>query len=75
MIRKLQVLVAGKGNEEDLQISNDEISILYVNSPKVVAETGDPQVKQIEICADGYLDDTFGEGFFDEATKLSHKLM
>ena len=75
LIRKLQVLVAGKGNEEDLQISNDEISILYVNSPKVVAETGDPQVKQIEICADGYLDDTFGEGFFDEATKLSHKLM
>lgn len=75
LIRKLQVLVAGKDNEEDLQISNDEISILYVNSPKVVEETGEPQVKQIEICADGYLDDTFGEGFFDEATKLSHKLM
>lgn len=75
LIRKLQVLVAGKGNEEDLQISNDEISILYVNSPKDVEETGEPQVKQIGICSDGYLDDTFGEGFFDEATKWSKKLM
>ena len=75
LIRKLQVLVAGKGNEEDMQISNDEISILYVNSPKVVAETGDPQVKQIRIKEDGCLDSPFGTGFFDEADNQAMELL
>lgn len=75
LIRKLQVLVAGKDNEEDLQISNDEISILYVNSPKVVEETGEPQVKQIRIGEDGRLDSPFGPGFFDEAKSLVMKML
>ena len=75
LIRKLQVLVAGKDNEEDLQISNDEISILYVNSPKVVEETGEPQVKQIGIQEDGRLDSPFGTGFFDEADNQAMELL
>ena len=75
LIRKLQVLVAGKGNEEDLQISKDEISILYVNSPKVVKETGVPQVKQIGIQEDGRLDSPFGTGFFDESKSLVMQML
>ena len=74
LIRKLQVLVAGKVDETDVKINNDEISLLYVDASR---EKGidEPQVKRIEICEDGYLDDTFGEGFFDEATKWSKKLI
>lgn len=75
LIRKLQVLVAGKGNEEDLQISNDEISILYANPPKTVEETGEPQVKQIGIQEDGRLDSPFGTGFFDEADNQAMELL
>ena len=75
LIRKLQVLVAGKGNEEDLQISKDEISILYVNSPKDVEETGEPQVKQIRIGEDGCLKPSFGTGFFDEADNQAMELL
>ena len=75
LIRKLQVLVAGKDNEKDMQISKDEISILYVNSPKDVEETGEPQVKQIRIGKDGRLDSPFGTGFFDEADNLAMGLL
>lgn len=75
LIRKLQVLVAGKGSEEDLQISNDEISILYVNSPKVVEEKGEPQVKKIRVQEDGRLDSPFGTGFFDEADNQAMELL
>ncbi len=75
LIRKLQVLVAGKGCEEDLQISNDEISIIYVNSPKVVKEKGEPQVKKIGVQEDGRLDSPFGTGFFDEADNQAMELL
>ena len=77
LIRKAQLLAAkivpietetlapvfyGKGVES--------ISIYYVD-PKVKGQSA----KRINICSDGYLDDSFGEGFYDEATKLSRKLM
>lgn len=75
LVRKLQVLVAAKGNEEDLQISNDEISIIYVNSPKVVEEKGVPQVKKIGVQEDGRLDSPFGTGFFDEADNQAMELL
>ena len=58
-----------------MQISKDEISILYVNSPKDVEETGEPQVKQIRIGKDGRLDSPFGTGFFDEADNLAMGLL
>ena len=38
-------------------------------------QTGEPQVKPIGICSDGYLNDSFGSGFFDESTSLSKQLM
>ncbi len=75
LIRKFQVLVAGKDDTEDFTISNKDISIYYLNSPHKVLDRGESQVKKIEICKDGYLDDSFGEGFFDEATKWSKILI
>jgi AAA15 family ATPase/GTPase len=68
LIRKLQLLVANE------KISNEEVSILYVNTKEDNPE-GDIKVKSIQICKDGYLDDSFGPGFFDEASTLSRQLM
>ena len=48
----------------------DSISIYYVD-PKVKGQSA----KRINICSDGYLDDSFGEGFYDEATRLSRRLI
>ena len=73
LIRQLQLLVGGK--DEKMEISNKDISILYVYSPDDALEAGEPLVKQIGLCKDGYLDDTFGPGFFNEATRLSRLLM
>ena len=75
LIRRLQVLVGNKDKDSELNIKNDDISIFYINSQLDVKNTGEPLVKHIKICEDGYLDDTFGTGFFDEASKLSKKLM
>ena len=73
LIRRLQLLVAGK--DDFLHLSNDEVSVMYIYSLEESQETGVPQVKEIKICKDGYLDDTFGPGFFDEATSLSRQLL
>ena len=70
LIRKLQLLVSG--HVEGIIADRSRVSIYYIYSPD---EKSKQKVKRIEICADGYLDDTFGEGFYDEATKLSRKLM
>lgn len=76
LIRKLQLLAAKKvpleTNPEKpifYEKGLDNISIFYVD-PKQKQ-----QVRRIYICKDGYLDDTFGEGFYDEATKLSRRLI
>lgn len=68
LIRRLQVLVADKENA----ITPKEISLNYVEKD---GNTGVSSNRKIEVCEDGYLDDTFGEGFFDEATKWSKKLI
>lgn len=73
IIRKFQLLVAGIDKEEKLD--NEDISVLYVYSPNEAERTGEPQIKTIGICSDGYLNDSFGSGFFDESTSLSKQLM
>lgn len=73
LIRKLQLLVAGK--DEKLLLGTDNLSIVYVYSLEESQKEGVPQVKDIKVCKDGYLDDTFGPGFFDEATSLSRQLL
>ena len=70
LIRKLQLLVSG--NVEGVVIDRAMVSIYYINSED---DKSKQKVKRIGICSDGYLDDTFGEGFYDEATKLSRQLM
>ena len=70
LIRKMQVLVAEK------RVEPDDVSLLYVNEADASRRAeGEPHVKEIGICKDGYLSDTFGTGFFDEATSLSRQLL
>ena len=77
LIRKVQLLAAKIDPLDDktnipvyYEKGVDSISIFYVN-PKHIEQP----VKRINICSDGYLDDSFGEGFYDEATRLSRRLM
>ncbi|MBQ9213081.1 MAG: DUF3696 domain-containing protein, partial [Bacteroidales bacterium] len=73
LIRRLQLLVAGIETEQKLD--KNDVSIAYIYTKEEAEKENQPIVKNISICEDGYLDDTFGSGFFDEATKLSRKLM
>jgi predicted ATPase len=71
LIRKLQYLT-GKG-----EIKPEDTVIYYFYPPDHpdVLEGKEPQVKRINILADGGLDDNFGEGFFDEATHWKFELL
>lgn len=73
LIRKLQVLVAEK------MIQPEKIALHYLYSPdnelREEDEKAEPQVKLINILSDGSLSDSFGSGFFDEATKRYQDLM
>ncbi|OAB30562.1 Protein of unknown function [Flavobacterium fryxellicola] len=68
MIRKLQFLTAKKS------IGIDKSIIYYFNADKYVT-ANEPKVKPIEIRENGNLSDTFGPGFYDEATQLQFDLM
>ena len=70
LIRKLQLLVSG--HIEGVNADRSMFSIYYINSGE---DKSKQKVKRIGICNDGYLDDSFGEGFYDEATRLSRQLM
>jgi predicted ATPase len=67
-IRKLQYLTAKE------VLSPDDSVIYYFNDDKYVSKT-EPKVKEIFINEDGGLTDSFGPGFFDEATKLQFDLI
>ncbi|MGM0934605.1 MAG: DUF3696 domain-containing protein [Bacteroidota bacterium] len=68
LIRKLQYLTAKK------ELSSEESVIYYFNADKHVSRD-EPKVKKIEITSTGNLTDTFGPGFYDEATRLKFDLM
>ena len=68
LIRKLQFLTAKK------TITSNQSIIYYFNADKHVTAT-EPKVKAIEITSNGNLTDTFGPGFYDEATHLQFQLM
>ena len=70
LIRKLQLLVSG--HVKGINADRSMVSIYYINSEE---DRSKQKVKRIGICRDGYLDDTFGEGFYDEATSLSRQLL
>lgn len=70
LIRKMQLLVSGK------MVDSDDISLLYVyDSDESRRPEGESQIKDIGICSDGYLNESFGSGFFDEASSLSRQLL
>lgn len=66
LVRKVQTLVASG------QITNDNLSILYVDEPK---GSNKNRVRRIEVEDDGCLKEPFGPGFFDEADSLAMKLL
>ncbi|WP_185967793.1 DUF3696 domain-containing protein [Formosa sediminum] len=70
LVRKLQFLVASK----DVEMTTEDVMIHYVNSDDNVSVI-EPKVKQIEINENGGLTDTFGPGFYDEATNLQFQLI
>jgi len=63
LIRKLQHLAVKK------KLKPEESIIYYFNNLDIIP-TGEKQIKELKIREDGMMDDDFGEGFFDEATKL-----
>ena len=69
LVRKLQLLVATK------ELNSKDVSILYINSAFDENDKDIEIVKSISICDDGYLDGSFGPGFYDEAISLSRKLI
>jgi predicted ATPase len=67
-IRKLQYLTAKK------ELGTEDSVIYYFNDDRYVSNT-EPKVKEIFINQDGGLTDSFGPGFYDEATKLQFDLI
>ena len=63
-IRKLQFHTANKF------ITPEDTALYYLYDPQNPPTNGDPQVKRLRIGEDGKLDGKFGEGFFDESTRL-----
>jgi len=70
LIRKLQYLTA-KG---DRKLKPEDTIIYYFYHPDKVP-VGEKQVKKINIQEDGRLSQPFGEGFFDESSRLMIELM
>lgn len=68
IIRKMQILTAEKA------ISPSDCLIYYFINPNKVSNTSE-QITRIEIKENGMLSDDFGEGFFDEATKMKFELL
>ncbi len=70
LIRKLQYLIAS--NESDLD--TEDVSVYYLNNPKTIPE-GEKQVYKLDIRKDGFMNNDFGKGFFDEASTVSLSLL
>lgn len=67
-IRKLQYLVAKK------ECKPEDIALYYFTNPESLEE-GEEQVRKINFLPDGGLSDSFGKGFYDEATSLKFDLL
>jgi hypothetical protein len=70
LIRKLQYLVGSM----DSDFQKEDVIMYYFNDDESVS-TIEPKIKEISINSDGGLTDSFGPGFFDEATKLQFDLI
>ena len=63
LVRKLQLLTAKK------EIKPEDTAIYYFNNPKNIPKD-EKQIKRLYIDESGFMNDDFGTGFFDEASKL-----
>ncbi len=68
LIRKLQVMVAKK------EVDSSVISIAYIDHPDKKKRDGSNQVRNITIQENGILSESFGNGFYDEASRLALEL-
>ena len=69
-IRKLQYLVGS----EDHFLRPEMLSMYYLHDPKRIPE-GEEQVYRLDLREDGFMNNDFGKGFFDEASTLSLGLL
>ncbi|QDO95306.1 AAA family ATPase [Formosa sediminum] len=65
LIRKIQYLIASKKG-----IVSGNVAVYYLYDPNFIPE-GEEQVYKLDIRNDGFMNNDFGEGFFDEASNLS----
>ncbi len=70
LIRKIQYLIASK----DSKLTNNDVSVYYLNDPRNIPE-GEEQIYKLDIRKDGFMNNDFGKGFFDEASTLSLGLL
>ena len=70
LIRKLQFLIAS----DESKLKSNDISVYYMQNPKQMVENS-PQVYKLDIREDGFMNNDFGKGFFDEASTLSLGLL
>ncbi len=70
LIRKLQYLIAN----ENVEISNEDVCIYYFHSPHRTP-LNSKQIYKLDIRKDGFMNNDFGKGFFDEASSLSLSLL
>jgi predicted ATPase len=68
LIRKLQYLTAKK------EIESKDTVIYYFHHPDEIPK-GEKQIKKLTIRDDGMMDGDFGEGFFDESSRLTMDLL
>ena len=69
LIRRFQYLVAKK------ELKRKEIVIHYFSTMNTIQDHNETRVKSIKINEFGGLTDSFGSGFFDEATRLKFELL
>lgn len=74
LIRKFQTLVVRNSMDSPIDITPEDISIVYISDDRHV-EKGEPKIKNIHIEKDGSLDDNFGSGFYDESRSLALDLL
>ena len=67
-IRRLQYLTAQK------KLKPEDLRIYYFSNPENLKKE-EQQVRSLHIREDGLMDDDFGEGFFDESTRLTIDLL
>ncbi|MFD1315244.1 AAA family ATPase [Namhaeicola litoreus] len=70
LIRKIQYLIASS----DSRFNTTNVRVNYLHHPNKIPP-GENQVYSLKIREDGFMNNDFGKGFFDEASSLSLSLL